>query len=140
MDIYCVTGYCTDYESGSIRQVHEIYATREKAEQGFNDFINETRNFAQEAENIKYLGTSQGMWTEQTTEVHGSLHVIRRYECSVSVDLEDEEGWSMFKNMSVIGLLESSGKLNIADGIHIDHLYSALSFKVANLSIVVKQI
>lgn len=61
MDIYCVTGYCTDYESGSIRQVHEIYATREKAEQGFNDFINETRNYAQEAENIRYLGTSQGL-------------------------------------------------------------------------------
>lgn len=140
MDIYCVNGYCTDYEDGTIRQVHEIYSTREQAEQGFNDFISETRNYAAQAEDMKGLGNSQGMWTEQTTEVHGSRYVIRRYECNVSVDLETEEGLTMLKNMSPIGLLENRGELSIAEGIKIDHLYTALSFKIANLCLEVKEL
>lgn len=140
MDIYCISGYCTDYEDGTICQVHQIHATREKAEEAFHDLIQETRYHAQAAEEMKGLGNSNGTWTEQTSDIHGSKYVLAIYECSVSIDLSDDDCLQMFKRMSAIGLLEDRGEVSLAQGINIDHMYTALSFKIGNLKLEVKEL
>lgn len=140
MDIYCINGYCPDSECGTIRQVCTLYPTREKAIEALNDYIEETRESAQAAEDIKGLGNGNGIWTEQTSDIHGSQYVLKRYECSISVDLDNDDGLEMFKRMSAVGLLENKGEMNVIDGIKIDRLYTALSFNVANLTLEVKSL
>lgn len=140
MDIYCINGYCTDYESGCICQVNQIYATRDKAEEAFHDYINETRNYAEVAETMKGNGSTNGTWTECMSEIHGSRYVLSRYECFISLDLTDDDCLEMFKRMSAVGLLEGRGEVCIANGISIDHLYTALPFKIANLKLEIKQL
>ena len=140
MDIYCITGYCTNHESGFICQVNEIYATRDKAEEVFHDYINETRSYAEIAETMKGVGNSNGTWTECISEIHGSRRVLSRYECFVSLDLTNDDCFEMFKRMSAIGLIEDREEMSIAHGIRLDRMYSALSFKIANLKLEVKNL
>lgn len=139
MKIYCISGYCGDGEDGTIRQVHQIYTSRETAESVINDMIAETRGLAQEAEDIKGSANDNGMWTDKISTTHGSKHIISQYECEVSVDLNDEAGLELFRRLSAVGLL-GGGDFSIANGIKVEHLFSALSFKVANLTLSVKEI
>lgn len=140
MKIYTINGYCPHYEDGEIHLVNRVFANQRDAEAALNEYMDETRQYACEAEKVKGLGSGKGTWTESVEQLHGEVCILQRYECRMSVDLEDEDGFQLFKTMSVVGLFEANGSLNIANGINVDHLYSATSFKVTKLELQVKDI
>lgn len=140
MEVYCVNGYCPHYEDGEIHLVNDVFANKGDAEAALNEYMEETRQYACEAEKVKGLGNGKGSWTESVQSLHGDVCILKRYECKLSVDLSDTDGLQLFKSMSVVGLIESCGSLSLINGITIDHLYSATSFFVANLELRVKEI
>lgn len=140
MRIFCISGYCPDYEDGNARIVHEVYATREQAEAAFSELIGHTKDHAEVAERIKGICNGNGCWTESVEETHGSEFSIKSYSCSVSIDLANEEGLALFRKLSPIGLIDGNSSIDLKDGINVTHLYSAMPFKIASLHLSAKEL
>ncbi len=53
---------------------------------------------------------------------------------------DTEDGFTLFRKLSPIGLIDGNGSIDLKDGINVTHLYSAMPFKIASLHLSAKEL
>ena len=135
MEIFTISGYAPHYENGNVHIVSEFFTTREKAEEAFSEHMAMSRTFASEAEELQGIANGNGTWSETTRNVHGSEYYFKKYECEMSIDLSTEEGLKTFKKCSAVGLIRDGASMSVLDGITIDRMYTAFSFRITSIEL-----